>query len=151
MKCSKCQFDNPDETNFCGKCGVPLAADVRMADSMTKTLAATLPVIAKDNLIAGKYRIVEEVGAGGMGVVYKAEDLKLKRAVALKFFPPHLMDSPELKERFLIEAQAAAALSHQNIGTMLGTTVVLPGRGIVQVVDKKVVGDRGLEPLTSTV
>jgi TolB-like protein/Tfp pilus assembly protein PilF len=115
MKCSKCQFDNPDATNFCGKCGVPLTADARSADSLTKTLATPLPVIAKDKLIAGKYRIVEEIGRGGMGVVYKAEDLKLKRCVALKFLPPHLMDSPELKERFLIEAQAAAALSHPNI------------------------------------
>jgi len=66
-------------------------------------------------LVAGKYRIVEEVGAGGMGVVYRAEDLRLKRAVALKFLPPHLMDAPGLKERFLVEAQAAAALSHPNI------------------------------------
>jgi len=115
MKCSKCQFDNPDATSFCGKCGVPLTADARMADSLTKTLATPLPVISKDKLIAGKYRIIEEVGHGGMGIVYKAEDLKLKRSVALKFLPPHLMDSPELKERFLIEAQAAAALSHPNI------------------------------------
>jgi TolB-like protein/tetratricopeptide (TPR) repeat protein/predicted Ser/Thr protein kinase len=115
MECSKCQFDNPDATNFCGKCGAPLTADARMADSLTKTLETPLPVIAKDKLIAGKYRIIEEVGHGGMGVVYKAEDLKLKRCVALKFLPPHLMDSPELKERFLIEAQAAAALSHPNI------------------------------------
>jgi len=115
MKCSKCQFDNPDATNFCGKCGASLTADAWMADSLTKTLATPLPVIAKDKLIAGKYRIIEEIGHGGMGVVYKAEDLKLKRCVALKFLPPHLMDEPDLKERFLIEAQAAAALSHPNI------------------------------------
>ena len=50
-----------------------------------------------------------------MGVVYKAEDLKLKRPVALKFLPVHLLHSPELRERFIVEAQAAAALSHPNI------------------------------------
>jgi len=115
MKCSKCQFDNPDATYFCGKCGVPLTPGARMADSLTKTLATPLPVIAKDKLIAGKYRIIEEIGHGGMGIVYKAEDLQLQRCVALKFLPPHLMDSPESRERFLIEARAAAALSHPNI------------------------------------
>jgi TolB-like protein/Tfp pilus assembly protein PilF len=83
--------------------------------SLTLTLETPLHVLKAGSLIAGKYRILEEIGQGGMGVVYKAEDLKLKRSVALKFLPPHLMDSPELKERFLIEAQAAAALSHPNI------------------------------------
>ena len=115
MECPKCHAENNDASRFCSSCAAPLAVDARMADSPTKTLATPLPAISKDALIAGKYRIIEEIGHGGMGVVYKAEDLKLKRCVALKFLPPHLMDSPELKERFLIEAQAAAALSHPNI------------------------------------
>jgi serine/threonine-protein kinase len=118
MKCSKCQFDNPDATNFCGKCGMPLTPDARMADSLTKTLATPLPVIAKDKLIAGKYRIIEEIGRGGMGVIYKAEDIRLKRTVALKFLPQELVHIPEIKDRFMREAQAAAALDHPNICTV---------------------------------
>lgn len=63
----------------------------------------------------GHYRIVGEIGKGGMGEVYLAEDTALHRKVALKFVPAELAESPESRARFLVEARAAAALSHPNI------------------------------------
>jgi len=64
------------------------------------------------------YKILAKIGEGGMGIVYKAEDTKLKRIVALKFLHPDLIREKEAKERFIQEAQAAAALDHPNICTV---------------------------------
>jgi serine/threonine-protein kinase len=68
--------------------------------------------------VISHYRILEKIGAGGMGVIYKAEDTRLKRTVALKFLPPHALDSENDRRRFVQEAQAAASLDHPNICTI---------------------------------
>jgi serine/threonine protein kinase/Tfp pilus assembly protein PilF len=101
---------------FCGECGTRIVSieDV----SVTQTLRTPTKGFNKDTVIAKKYKIIDKIGEGGMGIVYKAKDAKLKRTVALKFLPAELMQEKEAKKRFVQEAQAAAALEHPNICTV---------------------------------
>lgn len=116
IKCPKCLSEILDDSRFCGKCGTPLLHTNEI--SVTRTLQTPAKDSFIGTLFATKYKIMKEIGRGGMGIVYQAEDIKLRRTVALKFLPPELTRDREAKERFILEAQAAAALSHPNICTV---------------------------------
>jgi serine/threonine-protein kinase len=87
---------------------------------LTRTLESPAYVLTKGSLIAGKYRVLEEIGRGGMGVVYEAEDTKLARQVAIKVLPEVFTADPERLARFEREARVLASLNHPNIAAIYG-------------------------------
>jgi len=83
MKCPRCQFDNPESTSFCAKCGTELRKSEEAFLSVTKTLKAPLRRLEAGFLFAERYEVLEELGKGGMGVVYRVKDQKLDEEMAL--------------------------------------------------------------------
>ena len=115
MRCARCQADNPADTSFCGRCGSRLDRPAGAPPLHTRTIPVRTPAPAAGRIINEKYRVIGEIGRGGMGLVFKAEDLQLKRIVAIKFLSAELVGGADHRSRFLREARMASALSHPHI------------------------------------
>jgi serine/threonine protein kinase len=109
MNCPHCQAPNAPDARFCGSCG---KATAPTTPTIATSYDAPPPVIGRE--VAGRYRILAKLGEGGMGAVYRAEQISLKRTVALKMLRPDVGGSQTLLRRFNAEAEAVAKLSHPN-------------------------------------
>ena len=118
VKCPKCQLDNPADTDFCGHCGIRLPKSYEPAVSETITEKAEAARFIKCTTFANRYEIIEKLGEGGMGEVYKARDTRLDRTVAIKVMPPALAGNPDLRSRFEREARSISILNHPHICTL---------------------------------
>ena len=118
IKCPICHSHNPETKQFCGDCGTPLtpAADVDL--SFTETLEAPKEKLNTGTTFAGRYQIIEELGRGGMGKVYKAQDMEIKEKIALKLIKPEISSDKKTIERFQNELKLARKISHRNVCRM---------------------------------
>ena len=117
MKCSKCGFDNLSDLSYCGKCGTQLSPQ-KEDIAVTETIEAPKEELTTGSTFAKKYQIIEELGRGGMGRVYKALDTEVNEKVALKLIKPEIAADKKTIERFRNELRLARKIRHKNVCQM---------------------------------
>jgi TolB-like protein/Flp pilus assembly protein TadD/tRNA A-37 threonylcarbamoyl transferase component Bud32 len=142
VKCPKCDFDNPEDLSFCGKCGTqhPFPEKVEV----TKTLEVPKEELTTGSTFAGRYQVIEELGKGGMGRVYKAHDTKIKEKIALKLIKREIAKDKKTIDRFSNELRLARKIRHKNVcgmfdlgeekGTHFITMEFVPGEDLKSLI-----------------
>jgi len=118
VKCSKCDFENPADTKFCGNCAEPLHPAEEAPAPPTKTLQATPIELKTGAIFAGRFEVIEELGRGGMGKVYKVLDKEVNEKIALKLLKPEIAADEKTIERFRNELKFARKIGHPNVCRM---------------------------------
>jgi serine/threonine protein kinase/predicted Zn-dependent protease len=122
VRCPKCHFENTSDSKFCKECGtqLPSLEDIEV----TETIETPKKELTRGTTFAGRYEIIEELGKGGMGRVYRVEDKKLDQEVALKLIKPEIAKDKKTIERFRNELKLARNIRHKNVCGMydLGET-----------------------------
>ena len=141
MRCPHCQFENTAETRFCGNCAALLQPG---SGSQTMTAPVLCGEIVPGTEFAGRYRILDELGRGGMGRVYKALDREISEAIALKLLVPAFSADEKMIERFRNELKLARRISHKNVcrifdlgnceGTYYITMEFVPGDNLKSII-----------------
>ena len=130
MKCPKCQHENPADTSYCGRCGASLHVPQKDDAHLSPTLRVPAQELLTGSLFHGRYRVIEEIGKGGMGRVYKVFDERIKEKIALKLLKPEIAFEEKTIERFRNEIRIARRIVHRNVGRMFdlgeddGTTYI---------------------------
>jgi len=146
VKCPKCRSENPDTLKFCGECGTQLSSLKDINPEVTETFQAPLKELTTGATFAGRYQVIEELGRGGMGKVYKVFDNDIQEKIALKLLRPEIALDKETVERFSNELKLARKISHRNVCRMFdlgkaeGTTFItmefVPGEDLKKFIRK---------------
>lgn len=152
IKCPQCHHSNPPDSKFCKECGTRLIppekkTEKKEADFHTRTLEIIQKKLDKGTVFAGRYQVIEELGRGGMGEVYKVKDNKLDEVMALKLLKSEMASVTSIGERFRNELKLARKVTHKNVcrlhdfheqeDTFFITMEYVPGENLKQFVLKK--------------
>jgi len=115
MICPKCGRENSPEMLYCGKCGTALRSVPPGESAQTETMQTPKLELATGTIFAGRFEVIEELGKGGMGRVYKVFDTKIKEKVALKLLQPEVSAEEQAIERFSNELRLARKIAHPHV------------------------------------
>jgi len=116
VECPKCKIKNTSDSQFCKSCATPLPSSKEIP--VTETLETPAEELTKGTTLASRYEIIEELGKGGMGRVYKVHDTEIKEKVALKLLKPEIAADEKIIERFRNELKIARKVSHKRVCRM---------------------------------